>query len=202
MYGRILYPVSWMLIGADYLLRDSLHLGIRYGIYDKDRLINTMSIATDQETCGTSLVVEEGGWHVAESLVIARYQMFAQVYFHKTRRAYDHHIENALKEILSKHGEKTGFFPLPDSIDNLKKYIDYDDWKMYGLLKEGLGVSMEKSYWKEHMINVYIKQVKFQMNLNLINLKMFVMLLKVKSVLMILQKNLGIKQERGYTNTL
>jgi HD superfamily phosphohydrolase len=124
---------------ADYLLRDSLHLGISYGIYDKDRLINTMSIATDQETYGTNLVVEEGGWHVAESLVIARYQMFAQVYFHKTRRAYDHHIENALKEILSKHGEKTGFFPLPDSIDNLKKYIDYDDWKMYGLLKEGLG---------------------------------------------------------------
>jgi HD superfamily phosphohydrolase len=124
---------------ADYLLRDSLHLGISYGIYDKDRLINTMSIATDQETYGTNLVVEEGGWHVAESLVIARYQMFAQVYYHKTRRAYDHHIENALKEILSKHGEKTGFFPLPDSVDNLKKYIDYDDWKMYGLLKEELG---------------------------------------------------------------
>lgn len=124
---------------ADYLLRDSLHLGIRYGIYDKDRLVNTLSIATDQETCGTSLVVEEGGWHVAESLVIARYQMFAQVYFHKTRRAYDHHVESAIKEILSNDGDKSGFFPLPDSIENLKKYIDYDDWKMFGLIKNGLG---------------------------------------------------------------
>ncbi|WP_252891864.1 HD domain-containing protein, partial [Thermoclostridium stercorarium] len=69
---------------ADYLLRDSLHLGISYGIYDKERLVNTMSIATDPETYSTNLAVEEGGWHVAESLVIARYHMFTQVYFHKT----------------------------------------------------------------------------------------------------------------------
>jgi len=138
---------------ADYLLRDSLHLGISYGIYDKERLVNTMSIATDPETYGTNLAVEEGGWHVAESLVIARYQMFAQVYFHKTRRAFDYHIEKALKEILSKHGEKSGFFPLPDSEENLKKYIDYDDWKMYGLIKEGLGgehgkIILERSHDK------------------------------------------------------
>lgn len=123
---------------ADYLLRDSTHLGIRYGIYDKDRLVNTVSIAKDQETYGTNLVVEEGGWHVAESLVIARYQMFTQVYFHKTRRAYDHHIESAIKAILQEN-EKSGFFPLPDSEENLKKYIDYDDWKIYGLIKEGMG---------------------------------------------------------------
>jgi len=124
---------------ADYLLRDSLHTGVSYGIYDMKRLINTISIATDQETCGTNLAVEEGGWHVAESLVIARYQMFSQVYFHKTRRAFDHHIEGALKEILNNYGEKSGFFPLPDNEKNLKNYIDFDDWKVYGLLKEGLG---------------------------------------------------------------
>lgn len=123
---------------ADYLLRDSMHLGIRYGIYDKDRLVNTVSIAKDQETYGTNLVVEEGGWHVAESLVIARYQMFSQVYFHKTRRAYDHHIENAIKAILLKN-EGSGLFPLPDNRENLIKYIDYDDWKIYGLIKEGMG---------------------------------------------------------------
>ncbi|UZQ84750.1 HD domain-containing protein [Thermoclostridium stercorarium] len=124
---------------ADYLLRDSLHLGISYGIYDKERLVNTMSIATDPETYSTNLAVEEGGWHVAESLVIARYHMFTQVYFHKTRRAFDHHIENALKEILLKHGDRSGFFPPPDGEENLKKYLEYDDWTMYGLLKEGLG---------------------------------------------------------------
>lgn len=120
---------------ADYLLRDSFHMGVSYGIYDKDRLINTMSISIGDT--GTSLVVEEGGWHVAESLVISRYQMFSQVYFHRVRRAYDHHVEKAMKSILSKYGEKSGYFPPPVDKDNLNKYIDYDDWKMFGLIKEG-----------------------------------------------------------------
>lgn len=108
---------------ADYLLRDSLHLGVSYGIYDRNRLVNTMSIATDQETYATNLAIEEGGWHVAESLVMARYQMFSQVYFHKTRRAYDHHVEKAMKEVLTQYGDKSCFFPPPDNIDNLKNIL-------------------------------------------------------------------------------
>jgi len=107
---------------ADYLLRDSFHMGVSYGIYDKDRLINTMSISIGDT--GTSLVVEEGGWHVAESLVISRYQMFSQVYFHRVRRAYDHHVEKAMKSILSKYGEKSGYFPPPVDKDNLNRELD------------------------------------------------------------------------------
>ncbi len=118
---------------ADYLLRDSIHLGISYGIYDKDRLINTMNIAIDENT-GTNLVIEEGGWHVAESLIIARYKMFAQVYFHKTRRVYDHHLEDAMKNILLEYGEKQKVFPGPNELD---KYVGFDDWKILGLIKEG-----------------------------------------------------------------
>ncbi len=124
---------------ADYLLRDSLHLGISYGVYDKSRLVNTMSIAIDEEVGTTNLVIEEGGWHVAESLVISRYQMFTQVYFHKTRRAYDHHIEKAMKQILLSCEKNNACFPTPENPENLKKYLDYDDWKMFGLLKEGYG---------------------------------------------------------------
>jgi HD superfamily phosphohydrolase len=112
-------------------------MGVSYGIYDRERLINTMNIAIGDS--GTSLVVEEGGWHVAESLVISRYQMFAQVYFHKVRRAYDHHVEKAMKSILTNSGAKSGFFPPPVDADHLIKYIDYDDWKMFGLIKEGYG---------------------------------------------------------------
>ena len=35
--------------------------------------------------------------HAAEALIIARYLMFTQVYFHHTRRAYDYHIAEAMK---------------------------------------------------------------------------------------------------------
>jgi hypothetical protein len=121
---------------ADYLLRDSYHMGVSYGLYDKDRLINSMSLADDDELGGATLTVDEGGWHVAESLVIARYQMFSQVYFHKTRRAYDKHIEQALKEILKTNFDMSGFFPVPCDI-NLDLYVNMDDWLMFGKIKEG-----------------------------------------------------------------
>ena len=122
---------------ADYLLRDSHHLGVSYGIYDKDRLISCMTIAKDENE-DLKIAIEEGGWHIAESLVIARYQMFSQIYFHKTRRIFDYHISNATKCMLQAFGYKDGCYP-PPTVDQLKDYIEFDDWKMFGALKEGKG---------------------------------------------------------------
>lgn len=122
---------------ADYLLRDSIHTGVNYGLFDKSRLINCIDIGQIEETGDLVLAIQHGGWHIAESLVLARYQMFSQVYFHKTRRAYDHHVSFAVKNILEKvYPEFCGFYPTPDHLD---KYVELDDWSMYGKLKEGYG---------------------------------------------------------------
>lgn len=120
---------------ADYLLRDSKHLGVSYGLYDRDRLVNSMTLAQNEETQALVIAVEEKGWHLAESLVIARYQMFSQVYFHRVRRIYDHHICCATKEILKELGY-SGLYPEPSDID---KYIALDDWKINAGLKDGYG---------------------------------------------------------------
>ena len=107
---------------ADYLLRDSIHLGVSYGMYDKNSLVNCMTLAPHPELPNVPVIaVKEGCWYIAESLVIARYQMFTQVYFHKVRRIYDHHISMACKEIL----RKKGCYPPPNKLDD---YLKYDDW--------------------------------------------------------------------------
>lgn len=112
----------------DYLLRDSHHLGVQYGKYDLDRLTNTICAVPGEEGRAPRVGVTEGGWHAAESLVLARYYMFAQVYFHKTRVAYDHHIAGALKAILPNGG-----FPAPRG-NGLAQYMTWDDWKVLGCL--------------------------------------------------------------------
>lgn len=109
---------------ADYLLRDSIHLGVSYGLFDRSRLVNCMTLART-ETGAPVLAIEERDWHIAESLVIARYQMFTQVYFHKVRRIYDYHISMACKEILKGQGENDGCYPAPSEC---KDYLKYDDW--------------------------------------------------------------------------
>ncbi len=123
----------------DYLLRDSLHTGVDYGKYDWRRILNTIQVIELPQEEGSAgrqglrLGVSKGGIHAAEALVLARYYMFTQVYFHKTRVAYDHHIRHALKAMLP-----NGAFPLPTP-DGIKEYILWDDWRVLGLLANGKG---------------------------------------------------------------
>jgi len=109
----------------DYLLRDSVYTGVKYGIFDLARLVNTLRIAPKEKQfelqSDKALGVELGGLHVAESLVICRYHMFIQVYYHKTRRILDYHLERLMKEVIGQ------FPPLARSSD---PYLNLDDNRM------------------------------------------------------------------------
>jgi uncharacterized protein len=117
----------------DYLLRDSLHCGVSYGRYDWQRLAHTVVAVPPTAEGGPRVGVTEGGWHAAEGLIIARYFMFTQVYFHKTRVIYDHHLQGALADLLP-----GGLFPDPKA-RHLDQYLQYDDWYVLGLLQKGKG---------------------------------------------------------------
>lgn len=120
----------------DYLLRDSLHTGVDYGKYDWRRLLNTIQVINmsprtgEDMATGPRLGVTEGGVHAAEALVLARYYMFTQVYFHKTRVAYDHHFRATLKSLLP-----GGTFPLPTA-ESINDYLEWNDWRVLGLLAD------------------------------------------------------------------
>jgi len=82
----------------DYLLRDSLYCGVRYGSYDLERLLDTMQPIEDPETATWGIGVDEGGVHALEALVMARYYMFTQVYFNATGKALELHLNQWLLE--------------------------------------------------------------------------------------------------------
>ena len=90
----------------DYLLRDSHHTGVAYGRFDHYRLIDTLRILPPAPTtCGSqssepTMGVEEGGLHSVEALLLARYAMFSQVYYHPVRRVYDIHLKEFLESWL------------------------------------------------------------------------------------------------------
>ena len=84
----------------DYLLRDSHHTGVGYGRFDHYRLIDTLRILPARPSGEPALGVEEGGLHSAEALMLARYFMYSQVYFHPVRRIYDIHLMDFLEEWL------------------------------------------------------------------------------------------------------
>ncbi len=82
----------------DYLLRDSLFCGVRYGTFDLERLLDTILPLADPETGEWGIGIEEGGVHALEALVMARYYMFTQVYFNVTGKALELHLNEWLRE--------------------------------------------------------------------------------------------------------
>ena len=94
----------------DYLLRDSHHAGVSYGKFDHYRLLDTLRILPHHASTEPALGIEEGGVHSAEALLLARYFMYTQVYYHHIRRMYDRHLVDFLKSWLP-----DGRFPIiPD----------------------------------------------------------------------------------------
>ena len=82
----------------DYLLRDSLYCGVRYGNYDLGRLLETALPLREETTGRWGLGVDEGGVHAFEALVLARYYMFTQVYFNLTGKVLELHLNEWLRE--------------------------------------------------------------------------------------------------------
>jgi len=66
----------------DYLLRDTYFTGVEYGKVDIQRVIDSLGVSTDDH-----LLLERAALYAFEALLIARYEMFKAVYFHRTVRA-------------------------------------------------------------------------------------------------------------------
>lgn len=131
---------------GDYLQRDSHHGGVKYGVYDMHRLLNTLAIGIDPENDYPILGLKKEGWQVAESLILARYKMFSQVYFHKTRRAYDKMLQEAINHTI-------GTLPPPSK---LNEYIRLDDYNLWSLMqKDDTNNWFKKIIRRDHIREVY-----------------------------------------------
>ncbi len=67
----------------DYLLRDSLMSGAKYGVYDLEWIIKSIEI----DEADDHLFVSTPGIYAVEDYLQARYYMYRQVYFHRTLRS-------------------------------------------------------------------------------------------------------------------
>jgi hypothetical protein len=76
--------------------------------------------------------------------------MFTQVYFDKTRVAFDHHLQRALTESVP-----GGRFPKPTGPE-LDAFLQWDDWRVLGALADGQGGEHGRSLaTRNHYREVY-----------------------------------------------
>ncbi len=87
----------------DYLLRDSLHTGVRYGTIDIHRIIETITVDGEGR-----LAFLDKGLDAVESFYISRVNMYKAVYYHKTivsfelmlRKIYERLASEQVPEII------------------------------------------------------------------------------------------------------
>ena len=80
----------------DYLLRDSLMTGAKYGIYDLEWIINALAI----DEAADRVYVQARGIYAVEEYLQARYYMFRQVYFHRTLRSAEAVLRSIIRRAL------------------------------------------------------------------------------------------------------
>jgi hypothetical protein len=134
----------------DYLLRDSYFCGVKYGVFDLERLIGTLRSYPDE--FNNFLAASEDGVHAVEQYIIAKYHMSTQVYGHKVRlvtdsmitRAFELGIEFDNLDWLKK------LFVYDGSEKFIQNYLEWDDARvttalLYPLQKGGLATEL---FWK------------------------------------------------------
>lgn len=80
----------------DYLLRDSLMTGAKYGIYDLEWIIKSIEINEKDD----HLYISAPGKYAVEDYLQARYYMYRQVYFHRTLRSAEAVLRVLIKRAL------------------------------------------------------------------------------------------------------
>ena len=116
----------------DYLLRDSLMTGAKYGIYDLEWIINALAIDEENDR----IYVVARGLYAVEEYLQARYYMFRQVYFHRTLRSAEAVLRSILRRALKllEAGETIWYAPgtafekvLRRSSLSLADHLEMDD---------------------------------------------------------------------------
>lgn len=80
----------------DYLLRDSLMTGAKYGIFDLEWIVKSIEINAEDD----HLYISAPGTYAVEAYLQARYYMYRQVYFHRTLRSAEAVLRVLLKRAI------------------------------------------------------------------------------------------------------
>ncbi|MBX2930713.1 MAG: HD domain-containing protein [Chitinophagaceae bacterium] len=153
----------------DYLTRDSFFTGVSEGVIGYDRIIKMLTVHNEE------LVVEEKGIYSIEKFLVARRQMYWQVYLHKTVVAAETMLVNILKRVkeLSKEGNESlktygaldyFLYEYQNGIDEkvLTKFCELDDSDFSFAVKQ----------WSKHPDFVLNTLCKGLLNRNLYKIKL------------------------------
>ena len=119
-----------------YLLRDSYFCGVRYGVFDIERLGSVLG--REKDDSGDILVVDDDGIHTLEQFVLARYFLTTQVIRHKGRLISDSMLVRGLKLGVMVDGIDflRSLYSFEETDAFCKHYLSWNDERLMSRLLE------------------------------------------------------------------
>ena len=118
----------------DYLLRDSYFAGVKYGMYDLEKIIESCRV--DRRGNESYLAISDEGIHVLEQLLLAKQHMTQQVYHHRVRSISDAMIIRGIElAIREKNQELEQLYRYDGTPQFIKNYMEYHDERLVDILK-------------------------------------------------------------------
>lgn len=113
----------------DYLVRDAYNTGTNYGMFDMTRVLRVMRPYKE------GIVFLADGMRAVEDYILARYQMYQQIYFHPVSRGMEVILTNLLQraKVLYETGHMDGFempsllVPFFEKKVSVRDYLRLDD---------------------------------------------------------------------------
>lgn len=133
----------------DYLIRDSFYCGVNYGLVDIHRLIDSIEISKDYQ-----MQFDIAARGALESFLVARYEMFLNVYYHKTVRSVEVMLVKLI-EAADKVLELTSF-------SSPEEFLELDDMSLISRVRNIDPSESEDAKEATKMVNLLDSRVLYK----------------------------------------
>ena len=118
----------------DYLLRDSYFAGVKYGMYDLEKIIESCRAHSEKD--GSYLAISDEGIYALEQLLLAKLHMTQQVYRHRVRSISDAMIVRGIELAICKgNQELEQLYQYDGTSEFIENYMEYHDERLIDILK-------------------------------------------------------------------
>lgn len=145
----------------DYLLRDSYFTGVKYGIFDIQKILESLTkipISNNERQLG----IDKEGVFAVEQFLLANYHMRVQVYYHRIRRIVDAMLIKGLEFAIEKDRVKEiiNIYKFKENKSFLKNYLTSDDEKVFEIiLSQSSSKKISKKYFEWLRLRKLFKEI-------------------------------------------
>lgn len=149
----------------DYILRDSYYSGCNYGKYNLDHLINNLRVGYEiiwdnlkLKNLQLSIAINEKGLGALEDFIYARFQLYQELYNHKSVSGFRKLLTLAIEEVITEKEEE-----IKQSLSTNEQFAHFTDtffWESFRSISKSNPSSISKKIVFRHKPNYITKLEK------------------------------------------